>query len=280
MLSAHQRLDCTVWVCETCGVEHAEALGACAICADERQWVPAGGQKWATLQALGRGGRHVRMIELEPDLFGITVDPKVGIGQHTHLVRTPSGNLLWDPVGYLDDEAVRRVRELGGVTAIAASHPHMFGVQVEWSKALGGVPVLVSAADAEWIQRPDPAITTWSGRYEVAPGLTLHQVGGHFPGSSVAHWTAGAGGQGVLLVSDTIHANPDRSTVTFLRSYPNRIPLSPAVVQRITHAVAQLPFDRLYDNFGTTIDAGASAAVTRSANRYSEWIRGEFDHLT
>jgi glyoxylase-like metal-dependent hydrolase (beta-lactamase superfamily II) len=269
-----------MWVCETCGVEHAEAVGVCVICADERQWVPAGGQKWGTLEELAQGGRRVRMVELEPDLFGITVEPKVGIGQQTHLVRMPACNLLWDPVGYVDEEAVKRVRELGEVMVIAASHPHMFGVQVEWSKALGGVPVLVSEADAEWVQRPDPAIKTWNGHYEVAPGLTLHQVGGHFPGSSVVHWTAGAGGKGVLLVSDTIHANPDRATVTFLRSYPNRIPLSPAVVQRITRAVKQFPFDRLYDNFGRTIEVGAAAAVSRSADRYCRWVQGDFDRLT
>jgi glyoxylase-like metal-dependent hydrolase (beta-lactamase superfamily II) len=195
-------------------------------------------------------------------------------------VRTPAGNLLWDPVGYLDDEAVNRLRELGGATAIAASHPHMFGVQVEWSRALGDVPVLVAEADVEWVQRPDPAIKTWSGQYEVAPGLELYQVGGHFPGSSVVHWAAGAGGKGVVLVSDTIHANPDRTTVTFLRSYPNRIPLSPAVVQRITRAVTQLSFDRLYDNFGRPIEEGAATAVSRSADRYSGWVRGDFDQLT
>src|SRR5579859_1303377 len=269
-----------MWVCETCGVEHAEANEVCAICADERQWVPADGQKWATLEALAESGRRVRIEELEPDLFGITVDPKVGIGQQAHLVRTPAGSLLWDPVGYLDEEAVESVRKLGELTAIAASHPHMFGVQVEWGRALGGVPVLVSEADVDWVARPDPTIKTWSGRYEIAPGLTLHQVGGHFPGSSVAHWSAGAGGRGVLLVSDTIHANPDRATVTFLRSYPNRIPLSPAVVQRVTRAVTQLPFDRLYDNFGRVIETGAAAAVSRSADRYSGWAQGDFDQLT
>jgi hypothetical protein len=269
-----------MWVCDTCGVEHAEAAGVCAICADERQWVPGDGQKWATLEELADAGRRVELAELEPDLFGITVEPKVGIGQQTHLVRTGVGNLLWDPVGYLDDEAVDRVRGLGQVAAIAASHPHMFGVQVEWSRALGGVPVLVSEADADWVQRPDPAIETWSGRYQVAPGLTLHQIGGHFPGSSVVHWAAGAGGKGVLLVSDTIHANPDRATVTFLRSYPNRIPLSPAVVQRITGAVTELAFDRLYDNFGRGVATGAAEAVSRSADRYAAWVRGDFDQLT
>jgi hypothetical protein len=269
-----------MWICETCGVEHAEASGVCAICTDERQWVPAEGQRWVTLDELSGAGRRVRMAQLEPDLFGITAEPKVGIGQHTMLVRTPAGNLLWDPIGYLDEDAVGRVREAGEVVAIAASHPHMFGVQVEWSRALGGVPVLVSKADAEWVRRPDPAIQTWEGRYELASGLTLHQLGGHFPGSSVVHWKAGAAGKGALLVSDTIHANPDRATVTFLRSYPNRIPLSPAVVERITSALEQVPFDRLYDNFGHSIESGAAAAVSRSGERYTRWVRGEFDPLT
>ena len=117
-------------------------------------------------------------------------------------------------------------------------------------------------------------------RHQVAPGLTLHRFGGHFAGSTVLHWAAGADGRGVLLSSDTIHANPDRATVTFLRSYPNRIPLSPAVVERIATAAEQLPFDRLYDNFARGVDTGARAAVRRSADRYIAWVRGDHDDLT
>jgi hypothetical protein len=268
------------WICATCGVEHAEASDVCAICADERQWVPADGTRWTTLAELAREGRRIVIGEVEPDLHEITASPGVGIGQHAQLVQTPGGNLLWDPPGFIDDAAVRRVHELGELRAIAASHPHMYGVQVEWSRALGGVPVLVAEADASWIARPDPAIELWSGHREIAPGLTLHQFGGHFPGSAVAHWPAGAEGRGVLLVSDTIHANPDRATVTFLRSYPNRMPLSPAVVERIASAAEALSFDRLYDNFARTIASDAHAAVRRSADRYCAWVRGDFDHLT
>ncbi|MHA6628094.1 hydrolase [Pseudonocardia sichuanensis] len=267
-------------ICQTCAVEHAAAVDVCAICADERQWVPAAGQQWTTLDELAASGHHAQVRELEPDLFGVTVEPKVGIGQQAHLVRTPAGNLLWDMVGYLDDDAVRRVRGLGEVVAIVASHPHMFGLQVEWSRALDGVPVLVAEPDMDWVARPDPVIRSWSGTLEVLPGVTLAQVGGHFPGSAVAHWAAGAGGKGVLLGGDTIQANPDRATATFMRSYPNRIPLSAAVVERITRAVEVFPFDRLYDNFGKTIGTDAHAAVRRSADRYIGWVRGDFDHLT
>lgn len=269
-----------MWICQTCAVEHAEALGVCAICADERQWVPAAGQQWTTLDELAAAGHRTRVRELEPDLFGVTVEPQVGIGQQAHLVRTPAGILLWDVTGYLDEDAVRRVRELGEVVAIAASHPHMFGVQVEWSRALGDVPVLVAEADLEWVTRPDPVIRPWAGTLDVLPGVRLVQVGGHFPGSAVAHWAAGAGGNGVLFGSDTIQTNPDRESVTFMRSYPNRIPLSAAVVERVTRAVEEYPFDRIYSNFGHTIDTGARAAVRRSADRYIGWVRSDFDHLT
>jgi hypothetical protein len=267
-------------ICETCAVEHAEAVGTCAVCADERQWVPAGGQRWTTLDDLRASGRRTRVRELEDDLFGITVEPKVGIGQQAHLVRTPAGTVLWDPTGYVDDEAAARIRELGEVIAITSSHPHMFGVQVEWSRRLGDAPILVTEPNMDWVGRPDPAIRAWRGTHELAPGLTLIQLGGHFEGSCVIHWAQGAGGRGVLLASDTIQTNPDRETVTFMRSFPNRIPLSPAVVARIARAVEGLAFDRLYDNFGSTIDSDAAGAVRRLADRYAAWAGGDNDDLT
>jgi glyoxylase-like metal-dependent hydrolase (beta-lactamase superfamily II) len=267
------------WICATCAVEHADKVDVCAVCADERQWVPAAGQQWTTLAELAAAGTRVEVTELEPDLFGLTATQKVGIGQTAKLVRTPSGNLLWDPIGFLDDDGVARIRALGEVTAIVASHPHMYGVQVEWSRALGGVPVLVSEADEKWVARPDPAIRTWSGRLEVLPGVVLTQPGGHFPGSAVAHWT-GADGKGVLLSGDTVFANPDRRTVAFMRSYPNHLPLSAAVTERVARALEEFDFDRLYGNFATRVDADARAVVRRSADRHIGWVRGDFDHLT
>jgi hypothetical protein len=96
----------------------------------------------------------------------------------------------------------------------------------------------------------------------------------------VAHWAGGAGGRGSLLAGDTIMANPDRRSVSFQRSYPNRIPLSAAVVDRIAAAVDRLEFDRLYSNFDNSIDTDARAVTRRSADRHIGWVRGDFDHLT
>jgi hypothetical protein len=242
--------------------------------------VPAGGQAWTSLRELREAGHRIQIEELERDLYGLRVEPSVGIGQQAHLVVTPHGSVLWDVPPFIDRPAVDRIHAHGPVLAIVASHPHMFGVQSAWSHALEQAPILVCEPLLQWVQRPDAAILGWRGSYELAPGLVLHELGGHFTGSSVLHWDAGADGHGVLLSSDTIHGNPDGNTVTFMRSYPNRIPLSVAVVQRLADGVAELAFERLYDNFGRGPKRDAAAAVQRSAERYGGWVSGEFDEET
>jgi hypothetical protein len=69
-----------VTICATCGVEHARPQGVCAICADERQYLPPGGQRWVTFAELDRAGHRAHARELEPGLLAITVAPRVGIG--------------------------------------------------------------------------------------------------------------------------------------------------------------------------------------------------------
>jgi hypothetical protein len=121
----------SIWICRTCAVEHPdtdEPGAVCAICSDERQYVRPSGQQWTTLQELAAAGHKGTVAEVEPSLHGITIKPSVGIGQRALLVQTTSGNLLWDPNGYLDDDLVAAVHQMGGLAAVAASHPHMFGV--------------------------------------------------------------------------------------------------------------------------------------------------------
>ena len=272
----------TIFVCRTCAVEQPDTskpASVCAICSDERQYVRPSGQQWTTLEELDAAGHRGTVAEVEPGLYGITIEPSVGIGQRALLVQTPAGNLLWDPNGYLDDDLVATVRQLGGVAAVAASHPHMFGVQVEWSHRFGNVPVYVQAADREWLQRDDQVVATWDEKTEVLPGVVLHRIGGHFPGSAVVQFV-GADGRGVLLSGDTVAGTPDEHWISFMRSFPNKIPLSAAVVAKVADRVLDLDFDRLYDNFGGQVLSDAAAWVRRSADRYIAWVRGDFDHLT
>ena len=270
-----------VWICRTCAVEQPdtpEPAGSCAICSDDRQYVRPTGQRWTTMAELVEEGYDGRLAEVEPGLVGVSVAPQVGIGQRALLVQTPEGNLLWDPTGYVDDDLEAAVRAAGGVAAVASSHPHMFGAQVAWGERFDA-PVWVQAADQSWVQRDDPRVQRWDEKFEVLPGVDLHRIGGHFAGSAVAH-LVGADGRGVLLTGDTVAGTPDEHWVSFMRSFPNKVPLSAAVVRRVSDRVLALDFDRLYDNFGGQVLSDAHAWVARSAERYIGWVRGDFDHLT
>jgi hypothetical protein len=271
------------WLCAACAVEYPagdEPPGVCPICEDERQYVPRDGQRWTSLQELAASGERVAVSELEPDLYALRSEPKVGIGQQGMLLRTPAGNLLWDPPGYVDEVVAEEVRALGGVAVIATSHPHMYGTQTSWSRILGDPPVLVHATDRTWVQRDEPRIETWSGERQILPGVTLRTIGGHFPGSAIVHWDRGDDSGAVVLSGDTVFPGPSGRWVTFMRSYPNDIPLSGAVVRRVADTVCSRPFERLYGNLGNAVLTDARGAVLRSADRYIGWVTGAFDALT
>ena len=117
------------------------------------------------------------------------------------------------------------VEAVGGVSAIAISHPHYYTAMVEWSRAFGGVPVHLHAADRQWVMRPDKAIAFWDGEtLKLGEGLMLVRCGGHFEGGTVLHWQGGADGKGAILTGDIIQVVADRKHVSFMYSYPNYVP--------------------------------------------------------
>jgi glyoxylase-like metal-dependent hydrolase (beta-lactamase superfamily II) len=263
-------------ICRTCGAQYAGARADCPICLDERQYVGWDGQQWTTLAELAAAGHRGRIEDEGPGLTGIGTEPGFAIGQRALLVRTPGGNVLWDMITYLDDELVRQVSELGGVSAIAISHPHYYGTMAEWAQAFGA-PVYIHAADREWIARPDPAVVLWEGETrQIGDGLTLINLGVHFAGGQVLHWADGEDGAGALLSGDIVQVVPDRRWVSFMYSYPNLIPERPGVISRALELLAPYPFERVYGAWWRrVVQADGAAALRRSADRYLRYARGD-----
>jgi glyoxylase-like metal-dependent hydrolase (beta-lactamase superfamily II) len=87
-------------------------------------------------------------------LFGIGTVPNFAIDQRALLLCTSEGNFLWDCVSLVDDATIALVKSLGGLRGIAISHPHYYSTMVEWSRAFGGVPIHLHAADRAWVMRP------------------------------------------------------------------------------------------------------------------------------
>lgn len=260
------------YVCVTCGTHYDPAPTPpddCVICTEERQYVGWQGQRWSTSDQLHAEGR-VRIQPEDEGLTGIGTEPPFAIGQRALHFRSSAGGVLWDCIGLIDQDAVAAVGDLGGVKVMAISHPHFYGAMVEWSHALGRVPVYLNARDRAWVMRDDPVIRYWDGdALEIAPGVTLVRCGGHFEGSTVLHWAGGAGGLGALLSGDTIMVNQDRRTVSFMYSYPNLIPLGAEAVRRIAAAVEPFEFERIYGGwFGKNVLEAGKRAMHYSTRRY------------
>ncbi len=259
------------WTCEQCGAQFAESGEpplSCLVCEDERQFVNWKGQAWLTREQLTK--RHKLVWRDDLGIPGIGVEPSFAIGQRALLVREPDGCVLWDCVPLLTDEAVDYVRSLGGLKAIAVSHPHFYGAVADWSEAFGGAPIYLHGDDRRWITRPHPAIVLWYGEnYRLSDDILLIRAGGHFAGATVMHWRAGAEGRGSLLTGDVAMVAMDRRSVSFMYSFPNYIPLNATSVQGIARAIEPLAFDRIYGAWwGRNIAADAKAAFEASVRRY------------
>jgi glyoxylase-like metal-dependent hydrolase (beta-lactamase superfamily II) len=265
------------WICCNCGVQSAETAAPpdkCPICEDEREAVRWDGQQWTTMDRLA--ANHAADIrEEEPGLIGVGTSPSFAIGQRALVVRTPNGNVLWDCVSLLDEQAAAEIQRLGGLASICMSHPHFYGANVEFADRFDA-RILIPRADERWIQRRSRRIILFDDVAEPLPGLKLIRIGGHFDGAAVLHWPAGSDGRGALLTGDTIAVAQDREWVSFMWSFPNFIPLDETTITDIVQRIEPLAFDRIYGGWwGRVVITDGSTAVRRSAERYIARLHGE-----
>ncbi|AZB41912.1 hypothetical protein CEF21_06105 [Bacillus sp. FJAT-42376] len=264
-------------ICETCGVQYEDTgiPAQCMICSEERQYINPSGQTWTTLDEMKNSGIYKNeILSEEQGLSSFTTKPEFGIGQTAYLIQEQGFNILWDCITYLDEETIQRIHDLGGLQAIALSHPHYYSTQVEWAETFQA-PIYIHEDDREWVTRSSDQIIFWSGEsLELHPGIVLHRLGGHFKGGAVLEWKGGDSGSGILLTGDVIQVVADRKWVSFMYSYPNLIPLPPGKVEQIAEKVKPIKFNRLYNAFHRVVLEQANEAVQRSAERYVKAING------
>lgn len=138
----------------------------------------------------------MQVCEEAPGLSGIGVTPSLMIGQWAPLVQGQASNVLWNCLSAIVDAGLAAIESLGGVDAIASSHPNSYGVLVDWARAQNA-PISLPAADRPWGRRLEPAIRSLEGSaLALGEGLTLvHYAGG------AADWRPHRYGDGSALVN-------------------------------------------------------------------------------
>ncbi|KAH7086680.1 hypothetical protein FB567DRAFT_496128 [Paraphoma chrysanthemicola] len=269
-------------ICETCGTQYDVPLShhpsSCRICDDPRQYVPAAGQTWSSLNA--EQGLQKNTFETDAKdnrIHYITTKPlspselpaslasssttrkQLGIGERAILIQTTQGNVLWDLIAFIDPATIDFINSKGGLKAIVISHPHFYTTHLEWARIFK-CPIYVSKDDAEWLNREDTVgVRKWiSGSQEIGEvqgEVRAIQCGGHFDGSLVLLWEK----EKRLFIADTMmsvpsgfyHKNrlPGTVSYSFQWSYPNLIPLPPAKIHGIWNAIKPYEFDTTYGAF-------------------------------
>lgn len=254
-------------ICTACGTEFPAGPepDSCPVCQDERQFVPLGGQQWTTRDALRRDHR-IEWTEEAPGIHQLLISPRFAIGQRAFLIETPEGNVLWDCLALLDEATEARIGAMGGLVAIAISHPHYYTSHRVWAEAFDA-PVFLHEDDGGWVQRRHERLHLWPGEtHPLVAGITLVRCGGHFAGATVLHMAAG---RGRLFSGDVLQVTQDRAHVTVMRSYPNYIPVGATAIRQVAAALDPFEYDSVHGAFaGLTIRSGGKAAVTRSLARY------------
>lgn len=250
-------------ICTACGTQFPTAdrtqLTTCFICDDPRQFTPPSGQSFTTLGVLSSsssdGGakyqNNFSTYDKDDRITFVYTTPKVGIGQRCALIRTPEGNILWDCITFLDDATVRKINDLGGISAIVISHPHYYSTHLLWARTFN-CKVYLAEDDKKWLAQRDGDRQTFLfglGKDPTMPigktGATVLKLGGHFPGSLVLLF------DGRLLIADTLVTTPSglgswekdasgaarmeghlgrpqgMNSFVFMWSIPNMIPLPP-----------------------------------------------------
>ncbi|KAK7415065.1 hypothetical protein QQZ08_012453 [Neonectria magnoliae] len=290
----YDAVTAATWLlCVTCGTQFPTAdraaVKTCHVCDDPRQFVPASGQSFTTLQDVAKTHRNeFTPCASDPRITFIATTPKLAIGQRAVLVRTPAGNVLWDCISLLDADTVAAIQRRGGLEAIVVSHPHFYSTHVQWARAFA-CPVYLAAEDRAW--------TTTASAHQVFladaetrigdTGATAIKLGGHFPGSMVLLF------DGHLLVADTLMTTasgvggwdadaagggrtrpPGLNSFAFLYSIPNFIPLSAAEMARMWRTLRGYDFGETHGGF-----AGMDIVDARVKQRVLESMQIQARHM-
>ncbi len=202
-------------------------------------------------------------------------EPRLGtIGPNGYLVPHPAGNVVFEATGWVSDEALVFLAGRGGVRWLAASHPHAYGALWRLQERFPDAAVVVQTADLPWTGA-FRATRPFDETLELAPGLELHHVGGHFPGQAVLWWASASGG--VLFAGDMVKFHDvDAGTgrpggISTHKAFNRRVPMSHAEVRRYREVVASLP------DFGQVYTTFEHARARREAllALFDEQLRGE-----
>ncbi len=244
--------------CTHCGHWHLYFAGqdppGCIVCSDVRNALPPDRFEFLGVEAVGaRLTNH--HYEAMPGIYGVFCKPNFGLGATGWLIQHPAGNVAYEAAPFYHPDALAFLESLGGVATLASSHPHGFGAL--WQLQEHFDPTLV--IHKEGVKYTKAFRVTWPADdvHELAPGLTMHYVGGHYDGHCVmydAHRKALFAGDALKI---DFHPDGRPRAISCHKGYHYEIPLSHGELRHYRGVFAELDFTHVFTPFES------AAGVTR-----------------
>ena len=250
----------TYWACANCGFwqRHFQPSD-CPVCVDVRNELPADG--WRFLPEHEVRATHTgEGREVAPGLWAFTTKPNLGLAGTGWLIVRPEGNIAFEAAPYYSDAMLTQIAELGGVAILSASHAHGYGALWQLQNAF--------RPDTLAIHRDDLRMTKafrvtypYDDVLELAPGYTLHHVGGHYEGQAALHDAPGRR----LFCGDMFKIDQDEAgrshAISSHKAFHLDIPLTHAELRRYRDVVAPLEFDAVLTPFEYAPEIGRAQAL-------------------
>lgn len=249
------------FACANCGFwQHHFAPPDCPVCTDVRNDLPVDGWRFLPEDEVARMYTG-EAREVAAGLWAFTTTPALGLAGTGWLIIRDGGNIAFEAAPYYSPAMLAQITTLGGIAILAASHPHGYGALWQLQRAFAPPLVAIHQEDLQ-LTKAFRVTLPYDEPTVLAPGYTLHPVGGHYAGQSALHDALGRR----LFVGDMVKIDQDaagRATaISSHKAFHKDIPLTHRELRRYRDTVAPLDFDAVLTPFEYAPDVGRTQVLT------------------
>lgn len=248
------------FACAHCGFwQRHFAPPDCPVCTDTRNDLPEDG--WRFLPEADVAATHGGDArEVARGLWAFTTTPALGLAGTGWLIVRPEGNIAFEAAPYYSDAMLARIEALGGIAFLAASHAHGYGALFQLQRRFDP-PVVAIHKDDLGMTKAFRVTWPFDDTLELAPGYTLHHVGGHYQGQAALHDLPGRR----LFCGDMFKIDQDpagRSTaISSHKAFHKDIPLTHGELRTYRDVIAPLAFDAVLTPFEYAPEVNRATAL-------------------
>ena len=231
----------------------------CQNCMDVRNALPQEDFTYLHIDA-AHGNFRTEWREVLPGLWEYWTTPQLGLGSHGWLLIREAGNIAFEAAPYYSEAARAHIASLGGVSILAASHPHGYGAL--WQLQRFFEPKLIIHKDdlenikAFQVNHPIDDYHRIDDDYEML------RLGGHYEGQTALY----AAPYKLLFLGDALKIDfgPDGETPVALschKGYHYSIPLTREELLHYREVFLRYPFEHVCTPFEFGKGVGQKEAV-------------------